>query len=108
MLCAAKKRRLAFIELHMNRNFIGRDRMMDIAITDDPRLCRQKHLSVTYDRRSDHFYIKNENGSVFVNNSPVQKAMELKENDTIRFGSGCYVFVPYCKQERGWQADENR
>ena len=54
---------------------------MDIAITDDPRLCRQKHLSVTYDRRSDHFYIKNENGSVFVNNSPVQKAMELKEND---------------------------
>jgi len=39
---------------------------------------------------------------------PVQKAMELKENDTIHFGGGCYVFVPYCKQERGWQADENR
>ena len=81
LVCVSGTVRGRSFELHMNRNFIGRDRMMDIAITDDPRLCRQKHLSVTYDRRSDHFYIKNENGSVFVNNSPVQKAMELKEND---------------------------
>ncbi len=108
LVCVSGTVRGRSFELHMNRNFIGRDRMMDIAITDDPRLCRQKHLSVTYDRRSDRFYIKNENGSVFVNDVPVQKAMELKENDTIHFGGGCYVFVPYCKQERGWQADENR
>ena len=82
---------------------------MDIAITDDPRLCRQKHLSVTYDRRSDHFYIKNENGSVFVNNSPVQKAMEFEKKMTqSALAAGAMCLCPIASRKEVGKQDENR
>lgn len=89
-------------ELHMNRNFLGRDKLMDITIPDDLEICRENHLSFTYDVKSNRFYVKNENGFVSVNGKNIDKATEIFDGDKIAFGESEYIFVPYCNKERRW------
>lgn len=35
-------------EIHMNRNFIGRDKLMDVTIPDDLLISRNNHLSLEF------------------------------------------------------------
>ena len=93
-------------EIHMNRNFIGRDKLMDVAIPDDLLISRNNHLSLTYDQKSNRFFIKNESGSVTVNGNLIEKATEIFENDEIAFGESKYIFVPYCNNTRSWNDDK--
>ena len=56
---------------------------MDVAIPDDLLISRNNHLSLTYDQKSNRFFIKNESGSVTVNGNLIEKATEIFENDEI-------------------------
>ena len=40
-------------EIHMNRNFVGRDKMSDIAVCADLLVTRQNHFSIIYDDKSN-------------------------------------------------------
>jgi len=93
-------------EIHLNRNFIGRDKLMDITIPDDLQICRENHLSITYDLKSDRFFAKGEKGSLIINGKAVSGATEIFENDTLEFGQSKYVFIPYCSKERNWKTNE--
>lgn len=90
-------------ELHMNRNFIGRDKLMDISIPDDLLISRKNHLSITYDCKTHTFFANAENGSVYVNDSLIHHPVKLKENDILSFGESSYIFIPYCNDERNWE-----
>lgn len=93
-------------EIHMNRNFLGRDKLMDISIPDDLRISRENHLSITYDNKSNKYYIKDENGSVSVNFKAISSPIEIFENDILEFGDSQYVFIPYCTNERNWNKND--
>lgn len=92
-------------EVHLNRNFIGRNKLMDIAIPDDLQICRENHLSITYDNKSNRFFAKSEKGSLLINGKLIDSAVEIFENDILEFGESKYVFVPYCKKERVWNEE---
>ena len=92
-------------ELHLNRNFIGRDKLMDITIPDDLHICRENHLSITYDIKSGKFFAKGEKGSLVINGTAVSGATEIFENDELEFGESKYVFIPYCSEERNWKSE---
>jgi len=95
-------------ELHMNRNFVGRDKLMDISIPDDLQISRKNHLSITYDFKSQSFYAKSENGSLSVNGKSADHPVKLNENDVLSFGKSEYVFVPYCTVERNWDSNHDQ
>ena len=95
-------------ELHMNRNFVGRDKLMDISIPDDLQISRKNHLSITYDFKSQSFYAKSENGSLSVNGKSADHLVKLNENDVLSFGKSEYVFVPYCTVERNWDSNHDQ
>lgn len=93
-------------EIHMNRNFLGRDKLMDISVPDDLKISRENHLSITYDNKNCRFYVKNENGSVIVNKGTINSPVEIFENDILEFGDSKYIFIPYCTNERNWNKND--
>lgn len=95
-------------EVHMNRNFLGRDKLMDISIPDDLQISRKNHLSITYDNKSNAFFAKGEEGLLYINSKPCDKATMLNENDILSFGESKYIFVPYCNEERNWNKPDEK
>ncbi len=93
-------------EIHLNKNYLGRDKLMDICIPDDLKVSRENHLSITYDDKNNRFFVKPENGSVAVNGALVTGPLEIFGNDEIEFGESKYVFIPYCNKERNWNNEE--
>lgn len=93
-------------ELHLNKNFVGRNKLMDIPIPDDLQVNRDNHLSLTYDEKHNKFYAKSECGSLLVNGKLADAAVELAENDILEFGESKYIFVPFCTEERNWKHEE--
>lgn len=105
IVCVSGNVRGKSYEIHTNRNFLGRDKLMDITVPDDLKICRENHLSFTYDIKSNRFFVKNENGFVSVNGDVINKATEIFDGDKIAFGESEYVFVPYCNKERRWNEE---
>lgn len=102
ILCVRGTVRGKSYELHMNRNFIGRDKLMDVSIPDDLLISRKNHLSVIYDGKTHSFFVKPENGSVAINGTSVVHPVPVHENDILSFGNSSYIFIPYCTEERNW------
>ena len=84
------------------RNFAGRSLDMDIVITGDPYVSREKHFSIVYDPKQVSFYLISGEGPVYLNEEPVIGVKELKDGDYILIGSNEYAFVPFCKKGREW------
>lgn len=89
-------------EVHMNRNFVGRDKLSDIAVTADLKVKRKNHFSIIYDVKSNSFFIKSGEGTIIRNGKLIEDSSELVENDELEFGENKYIFIPYCKGDRKW------
>ncbi len=86
------------------KNFIGRDRDMDVALTSDGTVSRQKHAVVIFDPSSRKFIVREgeSKGLVYLNDELVMDAKELKNGDVIKVGESRLRFVPLCGQEFSW------
>lgn len=93
-------------EVHMNRNFIGRDKLMDVTIPDDLLVSRNNHFSLVYDAKSNRYFAQPGEGEVRVNGDSLSVSVEIFENDVLAFGNSEYVFVPYCNERRNWNHEE--
>ncbi len=88
--------------IHAGRNFAGRSVDMDIVLSDDNSLSREKHFSIVFDPKSISFYLVSGSGHTYINNEPVSSQQELFEGDIIKAGNSEYIFVPFCKEGRDW------
>ena len=88
--------------LHKGRNFAGRSVNMDIALTDDFLISRDKHFSVVYDPKSNRFYILAGTGRTYINNTPLRDEKELADGDLISAGASLFIFVSFCREGRTW------
>ena len=79
------------------RNYVGRDRSMDICIMDET-VSRNNHASVNFDDRAGKYYYSPGMGRTIdhINDNPVFGTVELKKNDIIEIGSTKMLFVPLC------------
>lgn len=90
--------------LHTGKNFIGRGINMDVVLSEDKQVSREKHCSVTYDPKGNKFFLSGEQGNtVYRNGSPVEGIVEITDGDIITAGETELAFVPYCKEERTWE-----
>lgn len=85
-------------------NFIGRSDEMDICITGDDQISREKHATIAYDDPTKAFYFAPADGRniVRVNGKPVLSTVELAKGDIITIGSTKLIFVPLCGPDFSW------
>ena len=88
--------------IHSGRNFAGRSLNMDIVLSDDLSIAREKHFSIVYDPKSIVFYLVAGAGHTYVNGDAVLEERTLEEGDILVVGNSRYIFVPFCKEGREW------
>ncbi len=88
------------------RTSIGRDAAMDVALTADPRVSRERHALVTYDPRANQYRLVPGDGSglVYLNGQAVDVPTTLAPHDRIEVGETTLVFVPLCGDAFRWTA----
>ncbi len=102
LVCTEGKERGRDYKIQSGRNFAGRAHSMDIVLSDDPMISREKHFSIAYDPHSVGFTVIAGLGDTYVNGKRVTDPMPLSEGDVIEVGETKLVFVPYCTKERKW------
>jgi hypothetical protein len=90
--------------LKSGRNFIGRASGMDIALTYDNAVSRERHAVIVYEPKKHQFLVYP--GEVkelcYLNEKVVLSSEELKINDTITVGNTKLMFFPCCSAAFNW------
>lgn len=96
-------------KIKSGRNFIGRSGSMNISLSADKAVSRDKHAILTYDPKSNSFLIQPGDSSelCYVNDEAVLIPTKLKLNDRISLGESELIFVPFCSDTFSWVNNNN-
>lgn len=86
------------------RNFLGRDKSMDIAISGDMGISRENHAVISYNPKNNGFRLfpGEGHGIVYLNDEEVYSPMELTRGDIIELGETKLMFIPICGEDFKW------
>jgi len=101
LVCIEGETRGKSYDVHVGKNFAGRSMKMDIHMNDE-QISRENHYTIIFEPKAIKFYISPGNGITYYNGEMLQEAKELQEGDEIAAGGSKFVFVPFCKEGRGW------
>lgn len=90
--------------LKVGKNFIGRGAAMDVALTEDKSVSRDKHAIVVYEPKA-HLYLVQPGESsslVYKNNEVVLSPTKLEAYDMITVGDINLLFIPLCGERFNW------
>ena len=90
--------------LKVGKNFIGRSPSMDVALTEDKSVSRDRHAVVVYEPK-EHMYIVQPGEAstlVYKNEQVVLTPEILKAYDVITVGDVNLLFIPLCNKEFNW------
>jgi hypothetical protein len=104
LVCTEGPDRGRDFRIHGEKNFIGRSPAMDIAITGDEAVSREKHASVAFDPKRRAFWILpgEAQGLVYLNEQLVNTPMQLKARDIVEVGKSKLMFWPLCDDTFHW------
>lgn len=106
LVCIQGAQRGSDFRLHSGKNFLGRSPSMDIVLADDKTVSRDKHCSVVYDPKGNHFYLAPEKGNIVLRNgNMVERAEILQERDTLQLGETILQFIPFCQEDITWEEE---
>lgn len=90
--------------LKTGKNFIGRSTQMDVALTEDKSVSRDRHAIVVYEPKA-HLYLVQPGESsslVYKNDEVVLTPMKLEAYDVITVGDVNLLFMPLCGARFNW------
>ena len=92
-------------KIKSGRNFIGRSGTMDISLSGDKTISRERHAILTYDPTGNVFMIQPGDSSelCYLNGQLVLIPTQLKANDRISLGESELMFVPFCSESFMWE-----
>ena len=95
--------------IHTERNFLGRDPSMDIAIAGDASISRMNHTVISYNPKKHRFSIApgDARGLTYVNEEELLAAQPLAAYDVIEVGASKLLFVPFCGDRFTWPVADN-
>lgn len=90
--------------LHSERNFIGRSSTMDVPVTGDESISRDRHAILSFDPKRSEFWLQpgESTGLVYLNGQAIYVPQQLRERDTIGLGATSLVFVPFVSAGFEW------
>lgn len=86
-------------------NFIGRDSSMNVSITEDNTVSRNKHAVVIYDPKSRRFFaLPGESRALFyVDDEVVLNNVEVKDRQLLTVGETKLMLVAFCNEKFAWE-----
>lgn len=90
--------------LKAGKNFIGRDKSMDVVLDGDKSVSRNKHAILVYEPKA-HLYLVQPGESselVYLNNQVVLNPTKLAAYDMITVGEVNLLFMPLCGERFNW------
>lgn len=92
--------------LKTGRNFIGRSMEMDVALTGDASISRDKHAVILYEPKSNIFIVQPGDAKelFYLNDKVVLTATEINAYDILSLGSTKLLFIPCCSDKFNWDA----
>ena len=90
--------------LKAGRNFIGRNPDMDVALTEDSSISRDKHAIILYEPKANIFLVQPGEAKelFYLNDKVVLTATEIKAYDVISLGDTQLLFIPCCSEKFHW------
>lgn len=90
--------------LKVGKNFIGRNHQMDIALTEDRSVSRDRHAIVIYEPKACIYMMQPGESSslVYKNDEVVLSPVNLTAYDKITVGEVDLLFVPLCGEKFNW------
>lgn len=95
--------------LKSGKNFIGRDSSMDVCLSHEGKVSRDKHAIVIYDPKQNCFLAQpGESSELFyLNGNLVISAEKLQKGDRIELGDVELIFIPLCDDMFKWEKKED-
>ncbi len=92
-------------KIKSGRNFIGRSGNMNICLSGDKAISRERHAILTYDPKGNVFMIQPGDSSelCYLNGQLVLIPTPLKAGDRISLGESELMFVPFCSESFTWE-----
>ncbi len=92
-------------KIKSGRNFIGRSGTMNISLSGDKAVSRERHAILTYDPKGNVFMIQPGDSSelCYLNGQLVLIPTQLKAGDRISLGESELMFVPFCSESFTWE-----
>lgn len=90
--------------IHTERNFIGRAQHMDICVSGDDSISRERHAILSFDPKKKQFWIQpgESTGLVYLNGDAVYVPMELKDRDLVELGQTKLMFLAFVNSSFQW------
>ena len=91
--------------LKSGRNFIGRSTGMDVAITKDGTVSRERHTAVVYEPKGNLFIVQPGDSKElsYLNGDVVLSPVQIKPNDRLSVGQTELMFIPCCSAAFKWE-----
>ncbi len=91
--------------LKSGRNFIGRANGMDVSISKDTTVSRERHAIVVYEPRGNMFLMQAGDSKelCYLNEQVVLSPQTLNANDRILVGKTELMFIPCCSKDFSWE-----
>jgi hypothetical protein len=92
-------------KLKSGRNFIGRAPGMDVVITKDGTVSRERHTAIVYEPKSNQFIVQPGDSKElsYLNGEVVLSPKEVKANDRLTVGQTELMFIPCCTGGFKWE-----
>ena len=105
LICVSGPSKGLDYRIHMENNYIGRDKSMDICIREDECISQMHHSVITFDDREGVFYYspKNNKNVDKVNGNIVLNTVVLNAGDIIEIGTVKLYFAPLYGTGFAWE-----
>lgn len=109
LVCVEGKHYGEDFRLRAGNNFIGRDSTMDVVLTMDTSVSRNKHAIVIFDPVSCTFIVKagESHELSYLNGQILLDSKIMKPYDKISIGSSTLLLIPLCGENFNWEKKES-
>lgn len=106
LVCTEGPARGTDYRIRAGYNYMGRAEHMDICISGDNKIGRERHAMIAYDPEEKLFFFGPADGKSIVrlNGKMVMVPSEIKAYDIITIGSTKLLFIPLCGERFNWDA----
>ena len=94
----------ASYNLKAGKNTIGRSIEMNVALTEEISVSREKHAIIIFDPKNSKFYVQagETDNLSYLNDEILMTVSELKAYDKLQLGAAEFIFVPFCSDKFSW------
>lgn len=110
LVCTAGVHEGEDFRLKSGRNYIGRTRQMDVVLSGEESVSREKHSIVVYEPKANKFFVlPGESTELsYLNDEVILQVTPLKAYDVITLGEVKLMFVPCCSDRFHWDKQEEK